>query len=262
MNKPKRKLSKRHKEKISKSVKLAHILDPTLKDKIRHIGNKNGRYVDGHTMVIKYCVECNKKISYKATRCRVCAMKKVRKKYSRLNILHTEKTKKIIGKKSKAKFTKEYLIKQRETFEKLGLWIPLKDIEPYKLYCKKANWKENMVNYFSSYELKMLKKRGLYSPKNSKGMVRDHRYSRFSGFKNKIPTILLRHPVNCQLISHGENVSKAHKGSRYEDGDSITLQKLFKLINGFNKKWNEQEECLKMIKEYKEKVKMTIGGKL
>jgi hypothetical protein len=89
-------------------------------------------------------------------------------------------------------------------------------------------------------------------------MVRDHKYSRYSGFINKISPIILRHPANCQLIFHNENVSKAKKGHRYEDGNSISLEQLFNDIINYSKDWKEQNICLKLIKEFK----MKNGGNI
>ncbi len=81
-------------------------------------------------------------------------------------------------------------------------------------------------------------------------MVRDHKYSRFSGFKNNIPPILLRHPVNCQLITGAKNVSKIHKDIGYGVGNSIGLKQLFSGIKGYKKEWGEQKKCLITIATY------------
>ena len=168
----------------------------------------------------------------------------------------------MIGKKSKAKFTDEFRKKQRATYEKLGLWIPIRDLKPYVLYCRKANWIEQMFNYLTIEELKTLKKIGLFSSNNTNGMVRDHRYSRYSGFKHKVPPVLLRHPANCQLITHKQNLSKAHSKNRYQDNDSISLEQLFSLIKQYKPQWKEQKMCLKAIKKYQRSdTKVMIGGK-
>lgn len=49
---------------------------------------------------------------------------------------HTEATKIIIGINSKAKFTPEYLQKQRKIHEECGRWIPLDKINDYHFYRK------------------------------------------------------------------------------------------------------------------------------
>jgi len=59
--------------------------------------------------------------------------------------------------------------------------------------------------------------------------------------------------ANCEIILHKDNVSKAKKNHRYEDGDSISLEQLFLDIINFKKEWKEQEICLKLIEEFKMK---------
>jgi len=75
-----------------------------------------------------------------------------------------------------------------------------------------------------------------------------------------VQTILLRHPANCQLITHRENLIKAKKGHRYRDGNSINLKQLFNLIKKFKLNWYEQKLCLKTIKNYRGK-QVVNGGK-
>ena len=254
------KWSREEKEKRRQGMIKAYKNNSTLREKTKHFGETNGRYIDGHTYKKKLCKNCNIliKVTRKTGYCIKCRPKFIN---GFKNRKHSEITKKNIGLKSKAKFTKGYLFKQRKKFEKLGLWIPLKNIKPYILYCKEANWKEKMFNFMSPKELKLLKVKGLFSHKNTKGLVRDHEYSRYSGFKNKIPAILLRHPVNCQLISHADNISKAKKYHRYKDGDSISLTQLFRWVKNFKPKWNEQKECLKAMKNYRSK-NVVVGGEL
>jgi len=256
------KWSQEEKDKRKEAALRVYKTDLTLRDRVKHVGKDNGRYVDGHTLKIKYCIDCGKRKSWVGERCRHCAILENRKKYSRIGVKHTSETKKIIGLKSSAKFTEEYKKEQRKKFEALGIWVPLNEVEPYKLYCRKSNWNKRMFEYLSSKELILLKEKGLFSSTNTKGVVRDHMYSRYSGFKNNIPPILVRHPVNCHLITHADNLSKAKKKHRYKDGDSITLEQLFKRILKFKLDWHEQKECLLTMKNYKENTKMIVGGKL
>jgi len=51
------------------------------------------------------------------------------------------------------------------------------------------------------------------------GVSRDHLYSVYDGFSNKIDPKILKHPANCRLMIHSEN-SRKHKTS------SITLNEL------------------------------------
>jgi len=164
---------------------------------------------------------------------------------------HSKQTKKLIGKKSKAKFTSLFKKKQRKIMEERGLWMPIDEKKVYSLYFDLCNWKQNMVIYMTDEELELLNTIKFFSHKNTKGMVRDHKYSRLSGFKNKVYPSILRHPTNCQLITQAENISKAHRGNRYEDSDDISLRNLFWNIKIFNKEWFEQQRCLSDITKYK-----------
>ena len=110
----------------------------------------------------------------------------------------------------------------------------------------------------------IFKKRGFFNKNsNTKGVVRDHKYSRYSGFQNDVPAIILRHPCNCQIILHSENVSKAHKGNRYTDNDSISLKQLINNIKNFKGQWKEQKKVIEMIIKYnKESGFKEVGGKI
>lgn len=77
-------------------------------------------------------------------------------------------------------------------------------------------------------------------------------YSRKSGFINGVFPELLRHPCNCQIITHFNNVSKAQTkvNNRYTDNDSHTLQELFSKILNYSGEWKEQQLCLHLIEKY------------
>jgi len=49
--------------KIYYNRKLPYIKDSTLKERTKHIGKNNGRYIDGRTLKKYYCKKCNKKIN-------------------------------------------------------------------------------------------------------------------------------------------------------------------------------------------------------
>lgn len=144
--------------------------------------------------------------------------------------------------------TKAYYRKWRE--EK-GDWIPLSEKTDYEIYYKCANWIASMFNKANTEETLLLKENGIFNQyTNTKGCVRDHMYSRKSGFKNRVFPELLRHPCNCQIITHSENVSKAQKGKQYQDTNSQTLEELFRKIEQYTGDWIEQELCLKLIQDY------------
>jgi len=166
----------------------------------------------------------------------------------RIGWKHDEETLKIIGFKSAAKFTPEYKKRQRELFEKNGYWIPLEEKSIYDLYFKEASWVKSMWNIIEDSR-ELLKNLNVFHPrKNSKGVVRDHRYGRQSGCREGVFPIILRHPCNCEILTHSENVKK--KKGRYVDHNSISLSELFELIRSFRGEWFEHEETLIAIQDY------------
>lgn len=164
---------------------------------------------------------------------------------------HSQESKMKIGEKSKIKFTSlSYRKNFREKMEKKHYWIPLENKSDYNIYYKESNWIEQMFNYCDKNELVLLKEQGVFNClKNKNGIVRDHKYSRYSGFLNKVFPEILRHPCNCSIITSLNNLKKGH--SKNTTKDSITLESLFENIINFKIFWKEQQLCLKLIKEYK-----------
>jgi len=165
--------------------------------------------------------------------------------------VHSIESKEKIGKSSKEKFKDpEYIKKNRETREKSGQWVPLNQKSDYDIYYIEANWKCKMFDLITDKnQLKLLKELGIFNNKeNSKGAVRDHKYSRKSGFNEKVFPQLLRHPCNLEILTHSQNISK--KQSKNINDDSITLEQLFNLIQNYIGYWDEQELCLQLIQKY------------
>jgi hypothetical protein len=167
----------------------------------------------------------------------------------------TKQTKLLIGIGSKKKFTPEFKEKFKKTMVERGYWLSEEQKTDWNVYVKEANWIEHMFNRVTSKEeLKLLKECGVFhSTKNSKGVVRDHAYSRRSGFDNKIFPELLRHPCNVNIITHSDNVKK--KKSQYVDADIITLKELFDNIQNYDGNWNEHNVCLQLIEKYNKGIK-------
>lgn len=190
----------------------------------------------------------NKGKKFSPERIKKCHEHRSKESYSRPC---SEKSKKIIGQKSKAKWSEEYKIKHRKTMEGLGYWIPLKDKNDFEIYFQNSDWVEKMFDLIKEEkQLELLKKNGIFHYKNNKnGVVRDHMLSRRSGFILGLFPELLRHPANCQIIPFIDNVKK--RKSRYIDGDSITIDELFEKIISYKDDWKEQNLCIKLISEYK-----------
>lgn len=137
----------------------------------------------------------------------------------------TDEIRQNIGRGSSAKFTDAYKKKDRKRREELGLVIPLVQKDDYLLYRDFANWLERMFDYVTDEsQIKLLQERGVFNNKtNIEGVVRDHMFSRRSGFQQGVFPELMRHPCNLQLLTHGENVGKAQ---RKEKNDHQTLSEL------------------------------------
>ena len=151
---------------------------------------------------------------------------------------HTDESKRLIGIKSAQKFTKAYWLKLRAKMYDEGLWIDPNDKDDYAIYYWLADWVKPMWNLFEAVPGGVFNSRS-----NPQGMVRDHIFSRKDGLELGIWPELLRHPVNCQLLTHPENVSKRSK-SWY------TYQELCDKIIKYEQEWFEQDICLARINEY------------
>jgi len=173
-----------------------------------------------------------------------------KKRRGRPQYIATEETKNKIGIKSLEKFTSEFKIKFRKTNEDRGYWIPLDEKEDYIFYRDLSNWKGNLIKFLPQSIIDSFNKIGMFNCiNNTDGYVRDHNYSRRSGFENSVFPEILRHPVNMQLILNSQNTAK--KTSRYRDRDDQTLEELFYKIINFNQVWEDQELCIELITKYK-----------
>lgn len=164
---------------------------------------------------------------------------------------HTEETKKKIGQKSKEKFTENYKKNYRQKMESLGIWIPLEEKTDYEIYFKESDWIKPMFSELYDEYKNLIESYGVFDAfKNTKGVVRDHAFSRKSGFDLGVPPEILRHIENCQIILHSDNVKK--NVSKNISSDSLTLEELLdKIENTKYTDWEEQEICLAKIKDYK-----------
>jgi len=202
------------------------------------------------------CTNCNKPNADGAKYCTKC--KSLFYKSNMLGKKHSVKTKEIISKKSSAKFTDEFKKKQRALFEKKGYWVPLNKVKPYIIYNRLANWSKKMFDLLSTKELRLLKEKGVYSNNNTTGVVRDHKYPRYLGFIEGVHPIILRHPCNCQLLTHKDNITKGFKIRKGLSYKSILLDKLFSNIKKYKKVWHEQQLCVEAVKLYESGERVTI----
>jgi hypothetical protein len=161
----------------------------------------------------------------------------------------SQETKKKIGEKSKLKFNEEYLKKVRKINEDRGVWIPLEKKDEYKFYKRLSDWRYQVLNE-NTVGIDKLKLGELYDKKNRNkdSLVRDHMYGRINGFLNGVFPEIIRHPANCQIISHIDNIKK----SKNKNDSIITLNYLLERIKKWNINYEEQEICLIFVKKYEE----------
>jgi hypothetical protein len=164
---------------------------------------------------------------------------------------HTIETKKKIGQKSKEKFTESYKRNYRQKMENLRLWIPLEEKTDYEIYFKESSWAKSMFSELYHEYKDLIESYGVFDAfKNTKGVVRDHAFSRKSGFDLGVFPEIIRHIENCQIILHSDNVKK--NVSKNITSDSLTLEELpDKIQNTKYTEWEEQDICLKKIEDYK-----------
>jgi hypothetical protein len=109
------------------------------------------------------------------------------------------------------------------------------DLVNYRSDCA---FKFSLKDYPEEFDFSLIEEYGWYKAKNKgdnlQGISRDHMVSIRYGFDNNLPSKHLSHPANCQLIRHGENVSKGTK-------NSITYEELLKRIEEWDKKYNAGE---------------------
>lgn len=79
--------------------------------------------------------------------------------------------------------------------------------EIYYNYCQFGNWRIEIWRSLPGFDL--LKQHGMWHPiNNPSGVVRDHIFSKFEGWVNRIDPRIVSHPANCRLIPNLENVKK------------------------------------------------------
>lgn len=155
---------------------------------------------------------------------------------------HSDESKRIIGLKSSEKWTDEYKKRQYELGVATNRIIPDDMRTDFEIYQRESHWIKRMWDLVEGSEL--VQKLGTFNPNNNtSGCVRDHRISKTDGFKLGLFPEILRHPVNCQIISHSENSSKGEKSS-------ITARELIDNIRTYDKIWDEQSIVLDLINRW------------
>lgn len=109
-----------------------------------------------------------------------------------------------------------------------GTYRKITDIDDYELYFSRTSFKHGFKPN-NEEEIKLLKEYGVFnSISNTKGCVRDHLLSRRYGFENNIPTWVISHPANCEIVLHSENVRRSSTNDNL-----ITLEELLERIENW-----------------------------
>lgn len=234
----------------------------------RFISSKNdyksiGKKVSKTTSKLcqKFCSNCNicffpkkKNGKFCSHRCSATFSNKNRKKETREKQSKTMKAKIASGEFTPTNHFVEKIIKNCLTCNKKMILCPSKINKKYckkkcvPLYIRSEELKGTLESYRRSckftfglstypdeFDFSLIKEYGFYSPTNKKnnlsGVSRDHMFSVYEGFINKIPPEILKHPANCKLMIHNQNVSKLSKSS-------ITLEELLKRIKIWDQKYS------------------------
>lgn len=79
-------------------------------------------------------------------------------------------------------------------------------------YRQKCLFAFNVYDFPEEFDLSLIEECGFYSPTNKNnnlgGISRDHIISVKYGYDHGIDPNIIRHPANCQLLRHSDNVSK------------------------------------------------------
>lgn len=164
----------------------------------------------------------------------------------------SEKTKALIGASSRKRWEDpSYRENYRKRRVESGDWTPIHMKTSWERYFILSSWKSSMVEFLESSKLTEFKQIGMFSAKNSKGLVRDHVFPRYAGLKLKVFPVVLSHPCNCNFILHGENVSKGFRDRGLSTEElKIALKDLFSRIKVWKGLWEFHEESLKLINLY------------
>ena len=216
-------------------------------------GENNNNFRHGYTVYGKKCPKCKGPVSLGAEKYCMRCTDKTGIHGSFFGKKHKVNTLNIISKASKEKWTKDFTKKFKLTMIDNGHWIDPKDKSDIKIYFELSNWIESMFNRNDITGTTILKESGVFNMlTNSKGCVRDHKFSRKSGFEQRVYPELLRHPCNCQLISHGENVKKRLANIGHGVDNIVSLKELLSSIKEYKGDWKEQGKCLELIGKYEQ----------
>ena len=100
----------------------------------------------------------------------------------------------------------------------------------FRNYRLDSSFRFGINEYPNKFDFDLIKKYGWYSASNRgnnvNGIARDHMFSVYDGFHNKIDPKIVGHPANCRLMQQRDNSSKNKRSS-------ITLEDLLERIKNW-----------------------------
>lgn len=106
----------------------------------------------------------------------------------------------------------------------------------FRWYKFKAAFKFSLQQFSDEFDFQLIRKVGWYKAKNHGdnpgGVSRDHMYSVYDGYVNKIDPRILAHPANCRIILQSKNSSKNKKSC-------ITYEELIEKIHVWENKYGQ-----------------------
>jgi predicted nucleic acid-binding Zn ribbon protein len=110
------------------------------------------------------------------------------------------------------------------------------DKSSLKNYRQQCAFQFALNEYPNEFDFSLIEEYGWYKAKNHGdnlyGVSRDHIVSVKYGWLNNIPPEIIRHPANCRLMKHSDNVSKG-------EDCGMTIDELYFKIEKWNKKYNQ-----------------------
>lgn len=113
-----------------------------------------------------------------------------------------------------------------------------KTIEEYRRYQLDCRFDFNLSDYEEEFNFGLIGEHGWYSPSNSNkpnlsGVSRDHIFSVRRGFELAVDPEIIKHPANCKLMIHGENIGKGKKCD-------INIEELKEKIKVWDEKYHKK----------------------
>lgn len=203
---------------------------------------KKNLLIEEYELNPKRCVKCNSILDYDSKENKFCSSS-CSVSFNNIGKTKSLETKSKISNKLKKTPTeynlicigcnKEFAHKRKKKYccIECKREIYLKSLSEKKRYRHKCQFKFSLNDYPDKFDFSIVEKYGWYKApnrgNNPTGISRDHMISVDYGWKNKIPSKVIAHPANCQLLPHNENFDKREKCS-------ITIEELYNRIENWD----------------------------